>query len=120
MLGKSHSPTPDRGTTGGGAGGGAGVAGPDDVDMRIVEDIASWLRVLRLHVSGVNDKVEALADEQKYTTTFEKISWKDMVQMNEDDLIAKGVSAQGARTKVGYGWLVVRSQADNSVPQGVL
>ena len=46
MLGKS--PTPDKG---GGAGSGAGVAGPDDVDMRIVEDVSQWLRVLRLHVS---------------------------------------------------------------------
>lgn len=53
MLGKSHSPTPDRpsATTGGGAGGGAGVAGPDDVDMKILEDVSGWLRVLRLHVS---------------------------------------------------------------------
>ena len=52
MLGKSHSPTPDRQTGGGGAGGGAGVAGPDDVDIKLVEDVAGWLRVLRLHVSG--------------------------------------------------------------------
>jgi hypothetical protein len=60
MLGKSHSPTPDRGGGGaggaagggGGAGGGAGVAGPDDVDMRVLEDTTGWLRVLRLHVSA--------------------------------------------------------------------
>ena len=51
MLGKGQSPTPDRGAGGGGAGGGAGVAGPDDVDIRLLEDIAGWLRVLRLHVS---------------------------------------------------------------------
>jgi len=52
MLGKGHSPTPDRGTGGGGAGGGAGVAGPEDVDTRVLEDIAGWLRVLRLHVGA--------------------------------------------------------------------
>lgn len=52
MLGKGHSPTPDRNAGGGGAGGGAGVAGPDDVDVRVLEDIAGWLRVLRLHVGG--------------------------------------------------------------------
>ena len=62
MLGKGQSPTPDRGMAaaaagGGGAGGGAGVAGPDDVDIRVLEDIAGWLRVLRLHVSGI-DKVD--------------------------------------------------------------
>jgi hypothetical protein len=57
MLGKGHSPTPDRGTGGGGAGGGAGVAGPDDVDTRVLEDIAGWLRVLRLHVGARGSSV---------------------------------------------------------------
>jgi len=56
MLGKGQSPTPDRGAGGGGAGGGAGVAGPDDVDIRVLEDIAGWLRVLRLHVSRAEIK----------------------------------------------------------------
>ena len=52
MLGKSHSPIPDRGASGGGgAGGGAGVAGPDDIDIRVLEDVSNWLRILRLHVS---------------------------------------------------------------------
>lgn len=36
---------------GGGAGSGAGVAGEDDVDERVLKDVAYWLRVLRLHVS---------------------------------------------------------------------
>lgn len=83
-LAKSHSPTPDRSAGGGGAGGGAGVAGPDDVDMRILEDVSNWLRVLRLH---------------KYTTNFERSNWRNMVMMTDADLTAKGVSAQGARTK---------------------
>ena len=37
---------------GGGAGAGAGVAGENDVDERVLKDVAYWLRVLRLHVSG--------------------------------------------------------------------
>ena len=53
MLGKAHSPTPDRGGPSGGVGGGAGVAGPDDVDMKVLEDVSNWLRVLRLHVSSI-------------------------------------------------------------------
>lgn len=67
--------------------------------MRVLEDTSGWLRVLRLHVSikdyGRTDKL------QKYTTNFEKTSWKDMIKMTDADLQAKGVSAQGARTKVG-------------------
>lgn len=38
---------------GGGAGAGAGVAGENDVDERVLKDVAYWLRVLRLHVSGL-------------------------------------------------------------------
>ena len=49
MLGKSHSPAPAQG--GGGAGSGGGVAGPDDVDDKVLRDPSQWLRVLRLHVS---------------------------------------------------------------------
>lgn len=37
----------------GGAGSGAGVGGADDVDERILNDTANWLRVLRLHVSSL-------------------------------------------------------------------
>ena len=99
-LAKSHSPTPDRSAGGGGAGGGAGVAGPDDVDMRILEDVSNWLRVLRLHVSAspVSSRLTVLP--QKYTTNFERSNWRNMVMMTDADLTAKGVSAQGARTKV--------------------
>ncbi|KAI8916536.1 hypothetical protein DFJ77DRAFT_415266, partial [Powellomyces hirtus] len=48
-------------------------------------DIPSWLRSLRLH---------------KYTSTFETMNWKDMIKLDEDQLIAKGVSALGARRKL--------------------
>ncbi|WVN89158.1 uncharacterized protein L203_104374 [Cryptococcus depauperatus CBS 7841] len=99
---KSHSPAPGQ-TGGGGAGGGAGVAGPDDVDMRVVEDIASWLRVLRLH---------------KYTSNFEKTNWKDMVVMTDQDLQDNGVSAQGARTKFLKVFYNVRTKMGISHPPG--
>jgi hypothetical protein len=41
----------EKATAGGGAGSGAGVAGENDVDERVLKDVAYWLRVLRLHVS---------------------------------------------------------------------
>jgi hypothetical protein len=82
---KSVSPNPAGAQQpGGGAGGGAGVAGPDDVDPKIIEDVQSWLRVLRLH---------------KYTSNFERSSWREMVNFTDQDLQARGVAAQGARSK---------------------
>lgn len=48
---RNVSPMPASQGGGGGAGGGAGVAGPDDVDSKVLDDVSTWLRVLRLHVS---------------------------------------------------------------------
>ncbi|RSH92053.1 hypothetical protein EHS25_009424 [Saitozyma podzolica] len=107
LLGKSHSPSPagDRGAAagGGGAGGGAGVAGPDDIDLKILEDVSSWLRVLRLH---------------KYTANFEKSNWKQMALMTDADLQDNGVNAQGARTKFLKVFYNVRIKFDIPHPEG--
>ncbi|WVQ61940.1 uncharacterized protein L199_000073 [Kwoniella botswanensis] len=107
MLGNNsnkNSPAPGGAAGGGGgAGGGAGVAGPDDVDLKILEDTAGWLRVLRLH---------------KYTPNFEKSSWKEMVEMNDQDLQDKGISAQGARTKFLKVFYNVRTKMDLPHPEG--
>ncbi|WVQ97464.1 hypothetical protein IAU59_004577 [Kwoniella sp. CBS 9459] len=107
MLGaggnKMSSPAVGQSGGGGGAGGGAGVAGPDDVEMRVLEDTAGWLRVLRLH---------------KYTTNFEKTSWKEMIAMNDQDLQDKGISAQGARTKFLKVFYNVRTKLDIPHPAG--
>jgi hypothetical protein len=54
MPNNRTSPVPRAAATatgGGGAGDGAGVAGPNDVQSRVLEDVSDWLRVLRLHVS---------------------------------------------------------------------
>jgi len=59
---------------------------PDEVvDITLLNDVAAWLRSLRLH---------------KYTPNFEGSKWQDMVKMDEAALEAKGVSAQGARRKL--------------------
>ena len=53
---------------GGGAGAGAGVAGEDDVDERVLKDVAYWLRVLRLHVSLNRERIPKV--QSTYQNTF--------------------------------------------------
>lgn len=48
-------------------------------------DIPAWLRSLRLH---------------KYTPIFEKMSYKDMIKLSDEDLEKLGVAALGARRKM--------------------
>ncbi|GMK55157.1 hypothetical protein CspeluHIS016_0202130 [Cutaneotrichosporon spelunceum] len=105
MLGhKTASPGPAGPVGGGGgAGGGAGVAGPDDVDQKVLEDVSTWLRVLRLH---------------KYTANFEHSKWREMIMMNEGDLERHGVAAQGARSKFLKVFYNVRTKFDIPHPPG--
>ncbi|KAI8322627.1 hypothetical protein GQ54DRAFT_244860, partial [Martensiomyces pterosporus] len=51
----------------------------------LLKDIPAWLRGLRLH---------------KYTDCFAGMDWKDIVNMNDEQLQAKGVAALGARRKM--------------------
>ncbi|KAJ1906065.1 Flap-structured DNA-binding and RNA-binding protein, partial [Tieghemiomyces parasiticus] len=63
-----------------------GAAGPvDPSDPSLLEDIPAWLRSLRLH---------------KYTPCFENMHWKDVVDLTDEELTAKGVAALGARRKM--------------------
>ncbi|KAL1408849.1 Flap-structured DNA-binding and RNA-binding protein [Vanrija albida] len=103
--GKAGSPGPQAAPQqgGGGAGGGAGVAGPDDVDPKVLEDVSTWLRVLRLH---------------KYTANFERSNWRDMTIMTDQDLQDKGVAAQGARSKFLKVFYNVRTKYDMPHPPG--
>ncbi|KAI7864679.1 hypothetical protein BDF14DRAFT_1744724 [Spinellus fusiger] len=57
----------------------------ETIDMQLLQDTPSWLRSLRLH---------------KYNPVFEKWRWQDMVNLDDDELLAKGVSALGARRKM--------------------
>ncbi|KAL0134920.1 hypothetical protein V8B55DRAFT_1557646 [Mucor lusitanicus] len=57
----------------------------DVVDMNLLEDVPAWLRSLRLH---------------KYNPIFETIKWQDMLKMDDEALLNKGVAALGARRKL--------------------
>ncbi|KAJ3052834.1 hypothetical protein HK097_005596, partial [Rhizophlyctis rosea] len=70
---------------------------PETVDLEALKDIPGWLRSLRLH---------------KYTPTFENMSWKEMIKLDEDALIAKGVSALGARRKMLKVFEMVKKEMD--------
>lgn len=48
-------------------------------------DVPAWLRSLRLH---------------KYNPIFETIKWQDMLKMDDEALLNKGVAALGARRKL--------------------
>ena len=74
-------------------GGGGAKKDEEDFDPAVLNDVAGWLRSLRLH---------------KYTPNFEGMSWKEMVLMDEQALEAQGVAALGARRKMLKTFEVVR------------
>lgn len=81
-----------------GASAGASTAGNADEEvpeLSVLNDVAAWLRHLRLH---------------KYTPNFESSNWKEMVVMTDGDLEAKGVAALGARRKLLKTFRAVREK----------
>ncbi|KAH9010992.1 hypothetical protein EDB85DRAFT_2230962 [Lactarius pseudohatsudake] len=88
-----------RGGSASGRGGSAGNGGAkkdeEDFEPSVLNDVAGWLRTLRLH---------------KYTPNFEGMTWKVMVVMDEQALEAQGVAAQGARRKMLKTFEVVRKK----------
>jgi len=75
----------------------------EEVDPKLLEDVAAWLRSLRLH---------------KYTPNFEGMSWRDMVILDEAQLEAKGVAALGARRKMLKTFEIVRKKMNVEFPAG--
>ena len=63
---------------GGNNDGGGAKKDEEDFDPAVLNDVAGWLRSLRLH---------------KYTPNFEGMSWKEMVLMDEQALEAQGIAA---------------------------
>lgn len=78
--------------------------GEEDVaDIKLLQDIPNWLRVLRLH---------------KYTPNFENTDWREIVVMSDKDLEAKGVAALGARRKMLKTFETVRERHGIDHPPG--
>jgi len=77
--------------------------GEEEIDLKVLEDVPAWLRLLRLH---------------KYTPNFEGMTWKDMVILDESQLEAKGVAALGARRKMLKTFEAVRAKYGMEVPAG--
>ncbi|KAF5315441.1 hypothetical protein D9619_007360 [Psilocybe cf. subviscida] len=82
-------------------GGNSTPKGEEDVDPALLQDVAAWLRSLRLH---------------KYTPNFEGTKWQDMVMMDEAALEAKGVAALGARRKMLKTFELVRKKMGMEEP----
>lgn len=57
----------------------------DDIDPELLKDVPAWLKSLRLH---------------KYTSSFEGMTWQEMVELDDAALEAKGVVALGARRRL--------------------
>ena len=92
--GRSGGRSPGAGSNKGSSGGGT-KKDEDDFEPAVLNDVAGWLRTLRLH---------------KYTPNFEGMTWKDMVLMDEAALEAQGVAALGARRKMLKTFEVVRKK----------
>ena len=58
---------------------------PDVIDFKQLEDMAGFLKLLRLH---------------KYTENLKTVKWRDWIEMDEEALEAAGVAALGARRKM--------------------
>ncbi|KAK3055776.1 Flap-structured DNA-binding and RNA-binding protein [Extremus antarcticus] len=57
----------------------------DPLDLKLLNDVPSWLRTLRLH---------------KYTDQLKDMRWQDLVALDDEGLENKGVAAKGARSKL--------------------
>jgi hypothetical protein len=89
------------GLAGGGNGSNSGKNDEEDFDPVVLNDVAGWLRTLRLH---------------KYTPNFEGMTWKEMVMMDQQALEAEGVAALGARRKMLKTFEVVRRKMGMMIP----
>ncbi|KAJ1567850.1 hypothetical protein HK405_004550, partial [Cladochytrium tenue] len=76
---------------------------PDGADAR--------LRAQQAGPHKEKGKIPDTVDLESLNGNFDGVDWRDMVRMSEDDLIARGVSAQGARRKLLKVFELVRAEA---------
>jgi hypothetical protein len=62
--------------------------------------VPTWLRSLRLH---------------KYNGIFCDNTWQEIVKMDDEDLLAKGVAALGARRKMLKVFETIKAHCDANV-----
>ena len=62
--------------------------------LELLNNIPAWLKLLRLH---------------KYTEFLKDIPWRDLIELDNDQLEAKGVAALGARRKLLKAFDVVKT-----------
>jgi hypothetical protein len=67
----------------------------EDFDPEVLDDIPTWLRGLRLH---------------KYTQCFDRMTWQEMVVLDEDTLEKKGIVTLGARRRLMRTFEIVRKK----------
>lgn len=58
---------------------------PPMFELQLLEDVPAWLKSLRLH---------------KYTDNLKDLTWKQLIEMDHEDLEERGVNALGARRKM--------------------
>jgi hypothetical protein len=75
-LNRGRSPRGRRGTS---------KPPEDPTDPTLLQDIPAWLRSLRLH---------------KYTDNLKDMRWTDLVELDDEALVKRGVNALGARRKM--------------------
>ncbi|KAI9436714.1 hypothetical protein H4582DRAFT_2058629 [Lactarius indigo] len=92
-LGGCSGSASGKGGLAGNGGGGGAKKDEEDFGPAVLNDVAGWLRTLRLH---------------KYTPNFEGMTWKEMVVMDEQALEAQGIAALGAHRKILETFEVVR------------
>lgn len=75
------------------------------VNFEILQDVPAWLRTLRLH---------------KYTNLFDGMVWQDIIQLSDEDLCQKGISALGARRKMLKHFELVKQELQNKNKSSVI
>ncbi len=70
----------------------------EPITVELLLDIPSWLRTLRLH---------------KYTENLKDMGWRDLIELDSDQLAEKGVSALGARRKMLKVFETVKERVGN-------
>ncbi|CAH6718332.1 RNA-binding protein Vts1p [[Candida] jaroonii] len=65
-------------------------------NLELLNNIPAWLKLLRLH---------------KYTDCLKDINWKDLIELNDEQLEDKGVKALGARRKLLKAFDVIKTSS---------